>query len=361
MRAYLGWLVAIFVSSTSVAQEAGFGNCAAAFPGGTIAGATVSTSGSAAATRMDLCYRNGTTPFFAVKYNTTRRLPDWVAYRVSDTFGAERCSSLDREAMGCYFRGDDTKACVTEARGSDPFHIDVLLAKEKKPRLHTQIYSGSGHDRGHMAPNNAFSWHLCGAWQTFSMANMAPQVAFVNRTPWAALEAQELFWGVTAGPVVVITGPIFARFPANAFKVFTSGQMDQSQVDTPGTVLPKHDPADPEVPSPTGFFKVIFKPAAGSQPARAIGFLLPHTTESDFGFWEFMVRIDLIERVAGLKFAIPEQTKDGMNTAFWTGRKVPGDWSVRAEDCRTFTPQGFDKTIRGAEARANACIAAGTN
>jgi DNA/RNA endonuclease G (NUC1) len=348
---------------TGMAQELGFDKCAAVFPGGALSGAPTSAGSS---NRMDLCYRAGATPFFAVKYNTSRRLADWVAYRVANTFGEDQCGSIDREAMGCYFQGDDSKACVADEKGTDPFHVDQALAKEKKPRLHIQIYKGTQHDRGHMAPNNAFSWHLCGAYQTFTMANMVPQYGWLNRTPWAALEKQELFWGVRHGPVYVTTGPIFAKFPVDKFEAFEKNsqgksKLDWKKVDQPGTILDTASPDDPVVPVPTGFFKIIYKPARGNEPARAIGFLLPHTVETGFEYGDFMTRIDLIERVSGLKFPIPESTKDGTGTGYWTSREVPGNWSVRAPSCRPYTPKGWDKTIKGADARIAACVAAGTD
>jgi hypothetical protein len=33
------------------------------------------------------------------------------------------------------------------------------------------------------------------------------------------------------------------------------------------------------IPRATGYFKVIYKPAAGGAKAEAIGFLLPHTEQ----------------------------------------------------------------------------------
>ena len=74
---------------------------------------------------------------------------------------------------------------------------------------------------------------------------------------------------------------------------------------------------------PTGYFKVIYRPASNSEPAHAIGFMLPHTFENlnmvaDFysnltieqAFWVFVSRIDLIEETSGITFpGIPEAMK----------------------------------------------------
>jgi DNA/RNA endonuclease G (NUC1) len=49
-----------------------------------------------------------------------------------------------------------------------------------------------------MAPNNSFSWHACGAYKTFTMANMAAQWNTLNQRTWMNLEAQVLFWGIAA-------------------------------------------------------------------------------------------------------------------------------------------------------------------
>ena len=103
---------------------------------------------------------------------------------------------------------------------------------------------------------------------------------------------------------------------------------------------------------PTGFFKVIVKPASDGDPLRAIGFLIPHSFESldqlsdhypglsrDEAFWAFAARIDLIEDATGLTFSIPgEQVKSRWRDAWFFERK--GSRDIRHNTCGTGQPMG---------------------
>lgn len=68
-------------------------------------------------------------------------------------------------------------------------------------------YSRSGFDKGHMAPAGDFS-NMESQHQSFSLANVVPQSAAVNRGVWARIEASVRTLAKD-GPVYVVTGPIF--------------------------------------------------------------------------------------------------------------------------------------------------------
>ncbi|MDZ7789165.1 MAG: hypothetical protein U5L08_01455 [Xanthomonadales bacterium] len=89
---------------------------------------------------------------------------------------------------------------------------------------------------------------------------------------------------------------------------------------------PNPDRLDAErrsLPVPTGYFKVIYRPATVESPAQAIGFLLPHSYErldrladryegldSDEAYWGFVSRIEVIEELSGIRFpGISEELK----------------------------------------------------
>ena len=103
---------------------------------------------------------------------------------------------------------------------------------------------------------------------------------------------------------------------------------------------------------PTGYFKVIYRPAVGTEPAHAIGFLLPHTFENlnkvaDFfpnvttarAFWVFVSRIDLIEETSGITFpGIPTAMKSIWRDDWFSARNVSRN--IRSSSCGRGTPQG---------------------
>jgi DNA/RNA endonuclease G (NUC1) len=181
----------------------GFDNCAAAFPGDSLAQAPKRTHPTAATTAdsVSLCYHQSGTTFFALDYSVKRLNANWVAHKLENSFGDDGCRSIVRESMQCYFSKEpsDLDDCIATGDGTrDPFHTDATLTTLAKPRIAPSTFSGTGHDQGHLAPNQSFSWHICRAYK-----NMAPQLARLNRGLWASLEQQVLFWAVKEGPLYV--------------------------------------------------------------------------------------------------------------------------------------------------------------
>lgn len=350
------WLsFAFFISIASLADaaEKGLANCASQFPGGSVANAPTYKGTDPATPRagnVDLCNRSGKTSFFALEYDPKHLIPDWVAYKLSNMFGADRCGSYPRNYMQCYFKSDGPtfKKCLSDAgtkqdKANDPFHIDDYLKSAKIARLSSNPFSGTAHDRGHMAPNNAFSWHLCGTYQTFSMANMAPQIAWFNRNIWRLLEENVLYWGVEHGPIYVVTGPIYTEFPYDQFEVIKNGTIDKSEIVKPDAVLRKKEGTEtkPKLTEPTGFFKVIYRPGSGSEPARAVAFLVPHTTQKYRHFESFISTVALVEKASGLRFGFPESLKRGKDNKVFLGWRTPKKWSVRGKCPGGFKPQAL--------------------
>ena len=173
---------------------------------------------------------------------------------------------------------------------------------------------------------------------------MSPQRGLLNQRIWQKLEKQVLTWGFDEGPIYVATGTTFTRYPHERFEVYSDGGLDPTKIygidatmssavaqhhanhvahDGSGHILEPGRDANPakvkakveDMRMPTGYFKVIYRPAVGGEQAHAIGFLLPHTYEnlnmlSDFysnlvtaqAFWVFVSQIEVIEEVAGMKF-----------------------------------------------------------
>ncbi len=99
---------------------------------------------------------------------------------------------------------------------------------------------------------------------------------------------------------------------------------------------------------PTGYYKVIYRPADGTEPAHAIGFLLPHTFENlnnlpgvdpEEAFWAFVARIDLIEATSATTFpGIPEHMKSAWGDSFFESRRTGRN--IRPNSCGAGTPLG---------------------
>lgn len=303
----------IAVGVFEVQAEQGLDKCASSFPGSLVTNAPKRSGVQAdSGDTILICERSDDSAFFALEYDPEKYAPLWSAHRLGDTFGADGCASMTRKQMGCYFKAEDVDACLQGKGGGDPFHVDETLKKLDVERLSVGSLSKTGHDRGHMAPNSAFSWHVCGDYKTFTMSNMAAQWASLNQGLWAQLEAQVLFWAVKDGPLYVVTGPIWTKFPADRFKAVADGEVNMSTVPTPGTLLKRADNTklSLDIPRPTGFYKVVFRPGRGGEPDRAIAFLVPHTKQKDLSFWEFLATVELVEDSAGLAFGFDKALKN---------------------------------------------------
>ncbi len=65
------------------------------------------------------------------------------------------------------------------------FHADRRLPYEDQAQL--DDYRGSGYDRGHMTPSGDMPDPRA-QQQSFSLANIVPQAAVLNRGVWAGIE-----------------------------------------------------------------------------------------------------------------------------------------------------------------------------
>jgi len=65
-------------------------------------------------------------------------------------------------------------------------------------------YTGSGYDRGHLAPDASFDWSQESLDATYSLANIIPQVPVVNQQMWVDVENYERTKAVDLGTVNVL-------------------------------------------------------------------------------------------------------------------------------------------------------------
>lgn len=340
---------------------------------------------------VHMCYRTADATFFALEYWPERLLPRWTAYRLSgDSFGPGACKSYKRKTFRCYFFEKNWVEPFECNDRQDPFHPDHLL---EGGALNVGAFTNSGHDRGHIVPRQALSWHVCGDYQTFTMANMAPQSAALNGGIWADLENQVLTWAIDHGPIYVVSGTIFRFIPHWRFAVYRDGALDSGQIYEPGSTLEtiairmhKHAETHPNghilspwrdpnldrldetgrvLIVPTGFFKVLYRPLQADEPAHAIAFLIPHSFErlrmlTDHydgldrkeALWAFVSRIDLIEELSDIRFpGISEKMKSQWGSSWFFERK--GARGIRDSSCGIGAPAGVLEGASRAEREAS--------
>ena len=121
---------------------------------------------------------------FAVMYSGVSRTPLWSAEHLDRT-RLQQAKQIDRE---------------------DSFHEESKLPKSARASL--SDYSGSGYDRGHLAPNANMA-NRSQQYDSFSLANIAPQSPRNNRYIWRNIASATRYLTQQYGEVYTITGVAF--------------------------------------------------------------------------------------------------------------------------------------------------------
>ena len=156
----------------------------------------------------------------------------------------------------------------------DSFHAEDALPESDRAEL--SDYARSGYDRGHMAPNANFATRKAQA-ESFSLANMVPQVHESNAGVWAGIESATRQLATAEGDIYVISGPAFIG--GNLKKI--------------GNVL-----------VPTHVWKVIYSPSQ----QKAGAYLITNDDTRDYA----VLTVSKLEKMVGLSLlpGLPQQVRD---------------------------------------------------
>ena len=121
---------------------------------------------------------------FAVMYSGVSRTPIWSAEYL-DRARLDQAKQIDRE---------------------DSFHEESRLPKSMRASL--SDYSGSGYDRGHLSPNGDMATRSQ-QYDSFSLANIAPQSPRNNRYIWRNIESATRYLTQQYGDAYTVTGVAF--------------------------------------------------------------------------------------------------------------------------------------------------------
>ncbi|MDC5822850.1 DNA/RNA non-specific endonuclease [Vibrio europaeus] len=199
---------------------------------------------------------------YAVGYNFQTKNADWVAYHIT------------AESVNASFKR------------SNSFKEDSELPDYARSTL--ADYSGSGYDRGHLAPSATMDFSQDSMKQSFLMSNMSPQLPGFNRVGWRILEEHVRDLANEYNELYVVTGPIY-----------------QGNESTIGN----------NVIIPSAFYKVVLDPAFN----EAIAFIVPHRDVSSSELASFVTTIDAVEQQTGLDFfsLIADNTEESMEAQLW--------------------------------------------
>ncbi len=164
-------------------------------------------------------------------------------------------------------------------------------------------YTGSGYDRGHMAPNYliASRYGRNAQQQTFLMTNIAPQKPKLNQKSWQRLEeviANDFSdWH---GDFWVVTGPIFDQQPKTL--------------------------KNSDVSIPSAFYKILIKPGSPETPAKTLAFIFPQNAKANASLMTFVSSVDEVEAQTGIDFF--HKLDDEFEAKLEAG-KTPQAWRLK--------------------------------
>lgn len=118
---------------------------------------------------------------YAALVDNDALVPRWVAYHLTGP-----------HTLGCFDR-------------DNRFHPDEALPVGHRAK--PADYAKSGFDIGHQAPAQDFGWDEGEMDDSFSLANMAPQLPGLNRAEWERLEESVRAWAWDRGDLLVYVGP----------------------------------------------------------------------------------------------------------------------------------------------------------
>ncbi len=183
---------------------------------------------------------------YAVSYNPSFRLADWVAYELT------------------------AKETVSSVKRNDEFVRDPILTSST---ITPADYKNSGYDMGHLAPAADICYSLKTMVESFYLSNVAPQIPEFNRGIWKKLEELVRQWANDDHAVYVVTGPVLSK----------------------GLPVISRD----SIPVPAFFYKVVAYCTASGM--KGIGFILPNRASRE-PLLRFAVSIDSVEKLTGIDF-----------------------------------------------------------
>jgi endonuclease G len=203
---------------------------------------------------------------YTLSYDADKKTPIWVAWELT----------ADEVNNGTEKRAD--------AFVPDP---DVKGAK-----AYTQDYTGSGYDRGHMAPAGDMKWSKQAMAESFYMTNICPQVPNLNRGDWNDLEETCRKWAKKYGRIYIACGPIYSSRSVKRI-------------------------GNHKVGVPDAFFKVVLLNV--DKDPQALGFIFPNA-EGNHPLETYLHSVDEVEAQTSLDFfpLLDDELENRIEAVKWT-------------------------------------------
>ena len=215
--------------------------------------------------------------YYITCHDEAHRNPMWVMYELR----TEQLGNSINNAPG--FRADPDIAVGHRAESAD--------------------YSGSGYDRGHLAPAADFTRSRKALAATYVLSNAAPENPTLNRGMWRSLEDQVRKLARDRGRAWIVTGVMYLDA--------TGKPLDSPRtIGTNGVAVPSH------------FYKAVICEVAGGGH-DTFAFLVPNTAPAGRQLQQFLTSVDAIEQIGGVDLfsALPDEEEELLEAS--TPRRWP--------------------------------------
>ncbi len=259
-------------------QTGGFSACLDLFPG-----ASVPTPKSTTIT--DLCKTADGAPIFAVRFDTTRKTPNWTAH------------SLSPAQMAAIKANSGTMK-------RPKFKPDPDLPGNEQAV--DKSYTNSGFSRGHIVPANDMSWSKASYDTTFYLSNVVPQKQTFNAGTW--LGAEDAFRNYVVDKNVTMW---------NFSGVYATVESEPSIGTAPNT---------PTVPQ--CYYKLIAAPQGDGKPYKVLALIYHWDDFAKQRTWPNAVTtVAQVETRTGIDFFNGLDVEESYDAAYWglAMPDTPGD------------------------------------
>jgi len=277
------WLVAILSS----AQAAGvYGDCSVLFVN--------EKAPTAPQAVTPLCEDRTDAVYFATGYSKQQNHGYWSAYRL------------------------DVEQAVETVENPLPrphviFHQNPKLQGGNYVQPRHDSYTGTGFDRGHLAPNGAMAWDAEAQRASFTVSNIAPQNPAMNRNIWRCFEQSIREWAETSGTTYVVVGTVRGT----------------------DTVSSNKDPKHVKINVPTYYIAMVYH----EQPTpMAIGVMVPNEA-GHLDVRDFIMSVSDLQQQTGYDFKLPADiASQSPDLSQWPTRLVTTELLGELPDIDTQCP-----------------------
>jgi len=263
--------------------KADFTGCEALFPGQVV-------PSQQAQSTLDLCKTADDTPLFAVRFDTTRKIPVWTAHSLSPAQMAKIQAN----------RGKMNRPKFTP----DPNIPGDQQAVDRS-------YVRSGFSRGHVVPANDMSWSLASYNATFHFSNVVPQKQRFNAGSWLGAEDAFRAW-------VSEKNLTFWGFSG------VYGTLEDVEVSAASSLgLAPNTPTIPKC-----FYKIIAAQQSDGQPYKVMALIFKWNNFSKRGRWtDAITTLATVQTRTGIDFLQGLDIESDFDPDFWgaTPPATPAD------------------------------------